>query len=495
MAHSVVSTALTMNVDDLVRGVNTANASLQKLTAQSAKTSTFLTRMSKKFMRALDPQQLVAYGTIATKIFSMVRASTISFIDAQIRLVKTNFDVAYSLGLSYNQFQALNLAAQQAGLTFERLYEPISKVARKIDDALRGSTTSVQNFGRLGLNVQALSEATTYNQFKAVVDAINAIPNASERAALAMNIFEESGAKFLQLFSVGSEGLKKFEMEAKRLGITLDNLELARLLQANKAIINMKNALFGLKTAVVTQIAPLVTVVSDYLTKTFTDENFVGKIADMFQAVVTNGIRILADFIDGVVIFFNQTERVLGKFEKLLDGVGNLLRLPLDLFYGVLWGVGELEKALSVAGTENIVTKIGDWGKDRFAGKADSQGGSTWGSGVRKLVGDFEAGFAKPISDSIQRLVTEQASGKYRLQPELDANTEATRQLTVATQQNTQAMSRLSQADDIRTGAGIESFLRSSTAGYGEAREVTLLEKIAKSTEKMAKQQAVPAVI
>ena len=280
MAHSVVSTALTMDISGLREGVKSATEELKKLNNSGSNLSAGLAKIS----RSLSPVAFLAWGKIAKETFRLVTSATYGFVDSQIKLVKQQYDAAYSLNLSYNQFQALSLAAQQAGLNFERLYEPMSKVVRKIDDAMKGSQTSVQNFGRLGLIPEKLAKLSTYDQFKAVMDALNAIPNAGERAALAMNLFEESGGKFLQLFASGSDGVRQFEQEAKKLNLTLSDIDLGAILKANQAMIRMKAAIQGLKTQVLAGVAPIVERVARYFQEKISANNFVEQAREAFLA-------------------------------------------------------------------------------------------------------------------------------------------------------------------------------------------------------------------
>ena len=157
--------------------------------------------------------------------------------------------------------------------------------------------------------------------------------------------------------------------------------------------------------------------------------------------------------------------------------MGNVLSLPGDLKDTVIWLNGEAARAM---GANNAWTEAGDRARDRLARPVDRQGGSTWGAGVRELVAEFQAGVVAPISENIQNMVTGQASGKYQFQPEVAENAKATRELTVATNRNTASLDRVAAGDDIRTGAGIANWLSSAMPGYGQAKEVTLLEKIAK---------------
>lgn len=507
MAHSVVSTALTMNVADLVKGVNTAVASLKKLEGGASSTGSKLNAAFKKLSGAANLQNIVNYGRIAKASYQAATSATYGFITAQLKFVKTNFDVAYSLGLTYNQLQALSLAAQQAGLGLERLYEPMSKVARKVDDALRGMDTSVQNFARLKLDPGELSKLNAYDQFKVVADALNAIPNAAERSALAMNIFEESGAKFLQLFSAGSKGLEEFEQEAAKLGLTLNKMDLGKLLQANEAVIRMQNAWTGLKTTVLTQVAPLVTRIAEFMTDFFSDKDFAKKIGDVFASVIKGLAGLLANVVEAAAGIIALIERTFGKLEVLIDETSKMLNGWRDAKNK--WDIfnAEFEKNLWGRAADDAVIARGmaaeqDLGRLRpgQAGYGTDGAATRIGDSLRAGIKAFEDGVIQPLSENVQRMLADPLQGERALQgpaaaAAAAAQVVATKELTVATNKNSDALGKVASADDFRTSSGMAAWLKAMAPGYGENKEVTLLEKIVEHTRKMANQQPIPANI
>jgi len=493
-----------MNVADLVKGVNTAIQSLKKLEGSTTATGRMLDKAFSKLSGAASLQNIVNLGRIARVSYQAASASTYGFITAQLKLVKTNFDVAYSLGLTYNQLQALSLAAQQSGLGLERLYEPISKVARKIDDALRGMDTSVQNFARLKLDPKKLSELGTYEQFKVVADALNAIPNAGERAALAMNIFEESGAKFLQLFAAGSDGIRAFEQEAVRLGLTLNKMDLGKLLQANEAVIRMQNAFVGLKTTVLTQVAPLVTRISEFLTDFFANKDFGEKLGKIFASFIKGLTGLMANLIEAGAGIIGLIERTFGKLEDLIDGISEQLngwrdaRNMWDIFNAKvekgLWG-GAADPQVMARGlrAEQDLQRLRPGDVGFGADGAAKRLGDTLREGIKA----FEKNVMLPFSENIQRQLSDPVDGQRALQGVVAAKdqTNATKELIVATNRNADAMNKVASADDVRTSSGMAAWLKSFATGYGDSKEVTLLEKIVEHTKKMANKQPVPANI
>ena len=492
MAHSVVSTALTMDISQMTAGVQAAVKNLDKLNNSAQRTGSDLGKALKgvNFLAGLEKLKLLARGVAVS--FKALTASTYGFIDTQLAFVKSQFDVAYSLGLTYNQLQGLSLAAQNAGLTFERIYEPMSKVARKIDDALKGSALSIQNFERLGLDPQFLIGLSQYDQFKVVVDSINAIQNSSERAALAMNLFEESGGKFLQLFATGSGGLAAFEKEAEKLGLTLTDLQLGKLLDANRAVISMKNALSGLKTQVLATVGPTIEGIANLVTDFLSQDKLREQLGKLFREWVQAAITNVADAIDFVGRFIGSMTEFLDKSLAIVNRIGGFVEGASDLFdtISVLFQMGSAQWARA-----NGIQVDEDAWLNSDAGRRLARPVGRANGDVGQSVREVLNGLTEDLSKFAQGLIAPPQQGQFRGVQVQAQNTVAVKELTRATQQNTQQLLGLAGGDDIRTAGGINTLLSVEADNFGRAKQVRLLEKIVQKLDKANQNKPAPVII
>jgi len=493
MAHSVVSTALTMDISQLAAGVQAAVSNLDKLNDSAQKTGNDLGKALQgvNFLAGLKKLQLLAGAVTAS--FKALTASTYGFIGTQLAFVKSQFDVAYSLGLTYNQLQGLSLAAQNAGLTFERIYEPMSKVARKIDDSLKGAATSVQNFQRLGLDPQALIGLSQYDQFKVVVDAINQIENASERSALAMNLFEESGGKFLQLFAAGSGGLAEFEKEAASLGLTLTDLQLGRLIDANRAVVSMTNALSGLRTQILATVGPTIEGVANYVADFLSNNQLQEQLGQLFREWVHAAITNVADAIDFVGRFVGSMTKFLDRSLAVVNKIGSVVESFSDL-----WDMGSIflqQTGEAFKQAAGLPYQNGVWWESEAGqrlARPVGRGSGDVGQSVREIL----AGLEENLSAFARGLIAPPQQGQFRGVAKVEQeNTVAIKELTRATQQNTQQLLGLASGDDIRTTGGLNTLLSVESDSFGRAKQVKLLEKIVEKLEKANQNKPAPVNI
>ena len=499
MAHSVVSTALTMNVADLVKGVNTATTSLKSLEKNTTSVGNKIAKSLNAIKGAANLQSLMNYGRIARAAYQTATKATYGFVTSQIKLVKQQFDTAYSLGLTFNQLQAIGLAAEQAGLGVDRLYEPLSKIGKKIDDALQGSAESLRAFERLGLDPNKLAGIGTYEQFKQVGAALNAIPDAGERAALSMRLLEESGAKFLQLFAGGANGLDAFEKEAVKLGLTLNKIDLGLVLQANEALVKMKSAWAGVQRIIAVNVAPLVTGIADTMTAVFANEAFANKLKEIFASTVTGLTGVMASVIDASASIIALIESVFGKLEILIDNVLSKLEAGSDL--KAWWDKtnASIEKGLWGRAADPKVIARGMAAEQWLARPLAERGNaaSPIGDQLRKIVDDFNAGVTKPLSDNLKRVLEE--NKKAGVKP-VDPGNAGEKAAAAIADKVSEAMQRveksgaasIASADDVRTGGGMAAWLKAMTPGYGESKEVQILEGIRQGVDRLAKVKPVP---
>jgi len=384
------------------------------------------------------------------------------------------------------------LAAQNAGLTFERIYEPMSKVARKIDDALKGAATSVQNFQRLGLDPQALIGLSQYDQFKVVVDAINQIENASERSALAMNLFEESGGKFLQLFAAGSDGLAEFEKEAARLGLTLTDLQLGKLLDANRAVISMTNALSGLRTQLLATVGPTIEGIANYVTDFLSNNQLREQLGQLFREWVQVAIQTVADAVDFVGRFIGSMTDLLDTSLAVVQRIENLVQGLADSYD--LVGVGFQRIGNQWARASGAPIADDAW-LDSAAGQRLARPVNQAAGGVGQDVRDTLRSLNESLSRWAAGLVAPPQQGQFRgvqAQAAQEQNTVAVRELTRATEQQTQQLLGLAGGDDIRTAGGLQTLQSVNADNFGRAKQVRLLERIVEKLEKANQNKPVP---
>jgi hypothetical protein len=115
-------------------------------------------------------------------------------------------NLSMQTGVAVDRLMELQMAFDQAGMSAGDIQPVFAKLQKTIGEAGMGNKEAANKFKELGLSVQDMQGLSADQQFAAVGDAISKIENPTQRAAMAMKIFEDSGTKLLSVFSSG--GLK-----------------------------------------------------------------------------------------------------------------------------------------------------------------------------------------------------------------------------------------------------------------------------------------------
>jgi hypothetical protein len=201
-----------------------------------------------------------------------------------------------------------------------------------------------------------------------IADGLKHMENASQRNAVAMQIFGRGAAELIPLLDAGSEGIAKFVAEAKKTGNAFSREDAAKVEAANDAITRAFGVVQGAMNTLVVEAAPFI----DYLANRLADfatqgEGLVGMMVTGFEAVV-KGIAGAADYLSLLQAGFHTLEA------------------------GALWALYGIEKAI-----EGVLKGL-DWLQEKLGG--DHQGwGDAYAEQAEKLKDAARDAFAKAGED------------------------------------------------------------------------------------------------
>jgi len=110
-------------------------------------------------------------------------------------------DLADRTGLAVDRVLLLERAFQNAGVGADSLGPILNKMQKAIVDAEDGTSKAAYAFVDLGLSLSQLKNLSPEEQLRTIGKAIAAIPDPSQRAATAMEIFGKSGGALNQVFA------------------------------------------------------------------------------------------------------------------------------------------------------------------------------------------------------------------------------------------------------------------------------------------------------
>lgn len=197
MATVALGFQISASATQMASGINTAAVELQKLGYAAKKTATDVGTLKG-----------IEIGRVFVNSVQAVANTFNSFTSGAANAIDQTGKLAASLGISYQELEQLQIAADLAGASSETLAKAFTKAQVTISQAGRGSKSAQDALGRLGLSVTDLEGRTSDVQFQTLANAISQIADPTERAAAAVAIFGRSGAELLPVFSELSNNLQ-----------------------------------------------------------------------------------------------------------------------------------------------------------------------------------------------------------------------------------------------------------------------------------------------
>jgi hypothetical protein len=228
----------------LVRGMKGLGAKLQQTGARVTSIGT----AAAKAGAGLTAMGAAVVGPLA--------AATKAFVTAGDQLNK----MAARTGLSAQALSELGFAAEQSGTDLASVETSVARMQRAITEAADGSQAMSDTFDAIGISVQQLQRLTPDQQFQAISAAIARIPDPTQRAARAMEIFGRSGTKVLPLITSDIAALRS---EARELGITIGDEDAQAAANLGDAMNRVGRSVKAVFLQMGAAVAPTVTKVLD----------------------------------------------------------------------------------------------------------------------------------------------------------------------------------------------------------------------------------------
>ena len=180
--------------------------------------------------------------------------------DASVRLDKLN-EISQQTGVAASTLSQLEYAASQTNASLDGLNTGLRFLARNLFEARSGGKEQIQTLQALGFTAKDIQAGLggTEKALLSVAERIAAIEDPGTRAAIVLKLFGRGGAELIPLLSQGADGIRKFQEEADRLGITVSNTAAAIGDQFRDSLAASKLQVDGLKASIAEALLPSLT--------------------------------------------------------------------------------------------------------------------------------------------------------------------------------------------------------------------------------------------
>ena len=331
MANIAVGFQLTANAAGMSQGINAGVVELQKLGLAAKQTASDV--------RVLTGLQL---GTAFVSAVRSVATSFTQFTAGAAAAVDSTNKLSRSLGVSFGELQRLQLAADLSGASSEQLANAFTRAQVTITKAAQGSPEAARGLRQLGLGVQELQGLSSTQQFEAIATAIARIESPAARAAAAVALFGDSGARLLPTFQELGSNLQRADTFFSAFRNQLSAADASRIEEINDAFTETQRAVTETAAQVLAKLQPALTAGAGAIT-TFLQGLDISAVAASAEGAIT----ALASAAQAAGDAFRIVTTVVGPLATaILPAVAATLGFIADNLTGAALGAGAAALAL-----------------------------------------------------------------------------------------------------------------------------------------------------
>jgi hypothetical protein len=163
------------------------------------------------------------------------------------------------LDISTQNLSELKYAASKCGVEFETLTSAMVEMSARVSGTAKGTGEAAEALRLLGLSAKELNEVAPDEQLALIAEQLIRVTDSADRSQLAVKLFGAEGANLLPLLEQGVSGIKKFQEEARKLGVSLSCEDCVAMVKFNEELAKLQAVLTGLITSVLVPILPVIT--------------------------------------------------------------------------------------------------------------------------------------------------------------------------------------------------------------------------------------------
>lgn len=157
--------------------------------------------------------------------------------------------MSQKVGTTTETLSVLTVAAEDASVSQEDLFNGIQKLAKAQDQAAQGSTKQVDAFKRLGISIKDIKANDPGQMFVLVAQKLSQVESGSARAAIAQTLLGKSGANLIPVMKeLANGGFEQVQAKAQRMGLVLSDDTVKSIEKAHAALIDLGHIAEGVAT-------------------------------------------------------------------------------------------------------------------------------------------------------------------------------------------------------------------------------------------------------
>lgn len=240
--------------------------------------------------------------------------------------------LSQKIGMSRKGFQEWDYILSQNGMSIESLQGGMKKLNNTIDDAIGGSKTAVNAFGRIGISVDDLKGKSPEQVFEMTVKALQGMPDGAEKAALANELLGRSGSELMPLLNGSSKSVDELKAKAKELGIVLSDDSIDASVKFTDTLDSLKRSLGAVVTKVGVAVMPIMQKAADWVIANMpTIQMVMGTVFKYIGQFVSVAVDVFQTYFLPVLQFiFNW---IRDNWPQISNFIGTVFNLIKDIIH------------------------------------------------------------------------------------------------------------------------------------------------------------------
>jgi hypothetical protein len=242
-------------------------------------------------------------------------------------------DLSTRLGTTAEGLSRLQYAAKITGVNTATLEMGLQRMTRRVSEAANGTGEAVGALNELGLSASKLEQASPEDQFKVLADALEKVPQESDKVRLAMKLLDSEGVALIQTMKGGSAAINALGEESDRTGATISTKFAKQATEANAALKRVGAVTSGLVNIMTVALAPTLESIANFMSGALPVAiNFVSKAFNGFRATLTRGLALIVEGLRTVTYNLSFLSPTMQAADDALKGVQDSLNATADTF-------------------------------------------------------------------------------------------------------------------------------------------------------------------
>jgi hypothetical protein len=346
----------------------------------------------------VSTKAVAAFGAAAV---TAAVAATAALVKAGLQSADAQVKLARSLDGTITGLQALDRAANRAGVSSGELEGALSRLNQNLGRAMLEGGPAADALERLGLNAQQLSALDVDERMAAIADQVKALGLNSQETAAILRDLGIRQASVVNLMRDGGDAIRESKDRLAEYGLTMNNIDARKIEAANDAMGEFSVIMDGVSQKLAAKFAPAIELIATKFADAAAEGEGIGSGVDKAYEMIKTSAIFIINAIDGVARTFEVAGKAGAAFA--LGVTKAILELANAIINGPTKAVNELINLMN----KIPMLEIGEIGLTNF-GEDIAQQLLIVDGALREAGADIQNTLLRPLAgDEFKKLLDE----------------------------------------------------------------------------------------